>query len=106
MDELDKILERVDHATPGPGERAAYVWELLQHEHPELTDWDVVCFAANFLGYMSPALPWLHEDAKHICNLVYKAHYLNGDKIDTASAIKRGTDRVLPQHNEESGSAG
>lgn len=96
MDDIDKIIERVDQATPSPNDRAIHVWNLLRAEHPELTNWDLVCFAANLLGYISPAFPWLHDDAKAICNLIYKAHYLNGDKLDVSSSISRGDAQPVP----------
>ena len=105
MDDVDKVIERVDHATPGPGERALFIWELFRKEHPDLTDWDLVCFASNYLGYISPAFPWLHDSARAICSLVYKAHYLNGDKLDTASAIRRDAS-VLPESSGDTRSDG
>lgn len=67
---------------------------------PDLTDWDLVCFAAEYLGMMVNVHPWLEEDAKHICSLVYTAHYLTPD-VDVTSGLERrsseGSESVDPQ---------
>ena len=94
-DEADKRAARtrehigeVDKQIASPSERAALVWSYLKNEHPDLTDWDVICFSTEYLGMMVPVHPWLEELAKKLATLVYTAHYLTPD-TDVSSSIER-----------------
>lgn len=77
----------VDKNFPSPDERARHVYAILQKHAPELTDWDVVCFSANYLGWMATTWEWLRIPAKHICNLIYTAHYLLAEKTGIGTGI-------------------
>ena len=83
-------IGEVDQRFVSPGERANYIWSLLKSEHPELTDWDVICFAGEFLGMMSNVHLWLQDPTKRVVGLIYAAHYMNAEQIDAESSIKRG----------------
>lgn len=82
-------IRDVDQRFVSPGERADYIWQLLRAEHPELTDWDVICFAVEYLGMMSRVHLWLEDAAKKAAGLVYAAHYMNAENIDANSGLKR-----------------
>ncbi len=81
-------IGEVDKQIASPSERASLVWQYLKSEHPDLTDWDLVCFSAEYLGMMVQVHPWLEELAKKLNMLVYTAHYLTPD-TDVESSIKR-----------------
>lgn len=84
-------IREVDQRFVSPGERANHIWTILKSEHPELTDWDVICFAGEYLGMMSRVHLWLEEPAKRAIGLIYAAHYMNAEKIDAESSIKRSS---------------
>jgi hypothetical protein len=82
-------IDATDERVVSPSERAEYIWTCLKQEHPDLTDWDVLCFAGEYLGMMSPTYLWLEEPAKRVLGLIYTAHYMNPEQIDGESCIKR-----------------
>lgn len=86
-----KIMEEADKKSPSPEQRATVVLYILKQAAPDLTSWDLVCFSAEFLGYISTALPFLEKDAKSLARLVYTAHYLDLSN-DTGSGIKGSTE--------------
>jgi hypothetical protein len=59
------------------------VWIELQNASSVsyISNWDLVCFSVEILGKFSHEFPWMQEAAKQVNQLVYKAHYLNHDKI-------------------------
>lgn len=85
---LKARLTELDASYPSPDERARVVWEILRSKAPDLTDWDVVCFAANYLGWQSQNFTWLEDDAKKLCRMVYTAHYLATNQ-DITTELKR-----------------
>lgn len=99
----EQHIAEVDRLYVSPGERANYIWALLKSEHPDLTDWDVICFAGEFLGMMSSQHLWLTEAAKRVVGLIYAAHYMNAEQIDANSTIKRSPpkDGGPPPNREE-----
>ncbi len=76
-------IEQVDKMMPSPSARARMVWIELQNASSVsyISNWDLVCFSVEILGKFSSEFPWMQEAAKQINGLVYKAHYLNHDKI-------------------------
>ena len=85
---LRQLVEDRDSRTPGPVERAIGVYTLLHDEHPELTTWDLVCFAAYWLVTMSSEFQWLKSGAADIAKLVSFAHY-HMDEAGLATELKR-----------------
>ncbi|MHC4316843.1 MAG: hypothetical protein ACYSW3_30755 [Planctomycetota bacterium] len=77
---------------PSPSRRAEIVWGMLQESAKTtyLSNWDVVCFAVEILGKFSAEFPWLKEAAMQVNKLVYKAHYLNHDKIRQHEEVVAG----------------
>lgn len=99
--ELEERIKLVDASNPSPDERARVVWELLQKAAPNLTSWDLVCFAANYLGWQAEGLAWLALPAKHICRLVYTAHYID-EETTIDSGLKDGKQRRVDSHPKPS----
>ncbi len=97
-------IEQVDKMMPPPSERARIVWEAIQRHSQVsyISNWDVVCFSVETLGLMSAEFPWLEQAAKQVSQLVYKAHYLNHDKIreHETEVLRIGIPRV--DDNEKS----
>ena len=91
-------IEQVDKMMPPPSERARIVWEAIQRHSQVsyISNWDVVCFSVETLGLMAAEFPWLQEAAKQVSMLVYKAHYLNHDKIreHETEVMRTGIPRV------------
>lgn len=69
-------LLKIDKKHPSPELRAKKVIDDLKEKYGEsLDDWDITCFAAEWLGLMSVAHPYLEPYARRILSLVYTAHY-------------------------------
>lgn len=77
--QLNERIIAVDELVPSPSVRARMIFGILHHsaQGQTLTDWDVVCFCAEFLGMITSVYPWLEDDVRKIAKLVYTAHYLN-----------------------------
>ncbi|KKM91111.1 hypothetical protein LCGC14_1231850 [marine sediment metagenome] len=76
------FVEKIDKLTKSPSERANFIWLVLADGAKEkITNWDLICFCIETLGFMSSEFPWLREAAIMVNKLVYKAHYLNHDRI-------------------------
>lgn len=85
-----KLMELVDKQFANPSERAHEIWSIIQ-ANPSLiekTDWDLLCFAVEFIGMMSQTWTWLQEDAKKLNRLLYTAHYLDRE-TDADKRIQR-----------------
>jgi hypothetical protein len=71
------------------------VWDLIKTNFPNLTDWDILCFASQYIAMQSLNWMWLQEPAKDLAKLVYTAHYLDKDtNVDTGlhkSILQSGT---------------
>ena len=79
------FIEKIDKLTKSPSERASFIWLALASGTSEkVTNWDLICFCVEVLGFMSSEFPWLREAAIMVNKLVYKAHYLNHDRIITS----------------------
>ena len=89
-------IKELDATQPSPDERAKVVFHLLKTHFPELTEWDLLCFSAEFLGYMSQRYLWMQAEAKKMCSLVYNAHYVLNEQHDTETGLK-STDGNSPQ---------
>ncbi|KKL62052.1 hypothetical protein LCGC14_2189070 [marine sediment metagenome] len=79
-----EFIEKVDALTRSPNARASFIWTELARTNSKITNWDLVCFCVEVLGLMSSEFPWLREAAIASSKLVYKAHYLNQDRIITS----------------------
>lgn len=70
----EKAKER-DPKYPDMTDRATYVIGLIQHDYPELTTWDITCFAASWLAMKSTEYVWLKKNALAAAVSVAQAHY-------------------------------
>jgi hypothetical protein len=95
----EQHIAEIDGRVVSPSERAEYIWAVLKSEHPDLTDWDVLCFAGEYLGMMTQTYLWLEEPAKRVLGLIYTAHYMNPETIDGESIIKRAAPSTT-QHSD------
>jgi len=77
----EEFVKRIDVLTQSPQQRAGIVWNILNSSHNKLSNWDLICFCVETLGLMSSEFPWLREAAIAASKIVYKAHYLNHDRI-------------------------
>lgn len=80
MANLREVVERVDKHTESPTARAQRVWNLVKSQNPELTDWDILCFAVEYIGSMVANWAWLEDVAKPLAKRLYVAHYSMMDK--------------------------
>lgn len=86
-----------------PEDRAKHVFNLIKEKAPELTNWDLICFSANYLGMISGAFPWLEVPAKHICKLVYTAHYQDKEtNIGTGIRSKTESSNIESNRSQSS----
>lgn len=78
----EEELEHIDILVPSPAVRAKRVWHVINARTEEsLTDWDLICFAIEILGLYTPNFPWMQQAVMKVSQLVYKAHYLNFDRL-------------------------
>lgn len=73
---ITEVMDAVDRLKPSPSQRASEIWEILHAHAIKRTDWDLVCFCAEFLGHMVSVHPWLKEPVRELSRLVYQAHYV------------------------------
>lgn len=86
----EQLMALVDKQFANPSTRAKEIWSIIQ-ANPSLiekTDWDILCFAVEFIGMMSQSWTWLEEDAKKLNRLLYTAHYLDRES-DANKRIQR-----------------
>lgn len=76
---LKMIMPIVDAKFDSPEKRAQRVFDLLRKH--DISNWDALCFAVEFMGFLSPHYPWLTDAARETTRLVYTAHYYFADEI-------------------------
>jgi hypothetical protein len=92
----EELIKSIDERVDSPALRAQSIWDSIRVIHPEWTDWDLLCFAIEFLGMISPRWPWLTSNAKQLAGLVYHAHYFYPDNIN--ARIGKVGDRHTRKH--------
>lgn len=99
-DKLSRGLEAFDKVTPSPEARATAIYNALKVDHPEYTEWDLICFCVNYLAKMTVVYTYLTDYIKPLCTIVYKAHYLATDPQDVAinTGIKGITEGGASSH--------
>lgn len=80
LDVADIIRKVKSSDVHSPEARAARVYEHLK-KNPEFTNWDALCFAAEFTGSMAGACVWLVTPARDLVRAVYTAHYIRFEDI-------------------------
>ncbi len=99
----EEFIEKIDKLTNSPSERAKVIWLVLAAgTDTKITNWDLICFCVETLGFMSSEFPWLKEAAMMVNKIVYKAHYLNTDRIlESESEIDLKKKMNIPRMSEE-----
>lgn len=77
--DLARILEFAKKDTNGPGDRTKRVFAHLA-KSGQFTNWDLICFCAEYLASQVGTLPWLEPPVKWLIRLVYMAHYIRFEK--------------------------
>lgn len=96
-----EIIDEVDKRFPSPSERAVFIWDHLQKTLPDISTWDVLCFAVESIGMQSTAYPWLKNPAIAINNLLYHAHYFEPDLVNVVqSGVPRARREDQPQPSD------
>lgn len=70
-----ELIAELDEKYSSPTKRARKVFTILRETAPELTNWDLLCFASGYIGIIGEKYPWLVSEAKVINKLVHIAHY-------------------------------
>ena len=73
-------MEEIDAKYPSPTQNAELVFNLLRIEHPELSNWELLCFAAMYIGLVGDEYPWLKMPAMAINRLLHILHYKYPEK--------------------------
>lgn len=74
--QLKGRVTEIDAKFPTPEARAQKILAFLKEKYgDDLDTWDVTCFAAEWLGMMCPAFPFLEDNARSLLRLVYFTHY-------------------------------
>ena len=92
--EIERRIKEYDKIDPSPSDRALYVYNLISRNAPDLTEWDITCFCAEYLGLVSAqAFPFLLSNARELAKMVYSIHYqereLSNDTNFRSSTISR-----------------
>ena len=96
--DLAEIIARVGSDVNGPEARARKVYVYLASAG-RFTNWDLVCFSAEYIASMVGSLPWLDTVAKDLIRLVYLAHYI---RFETISWLDKLTSVVPAESSKES----
>lgn len=85
------IIEAVDNLYPSPQNRAYSVWAKIQASPSlrNLSEWDMLCFCVEYIAMQSQQFLFIEDEAKHLVNLLYTAHYFDRTTDDNKST--RGT---------------
>lgn len=104
--EQNERIAQIDATVVSPQERAQQVYKILQENAPNLSSYDLLCFAVEICALSVQAYPWLEQPARELNKLVYTAHYFAGDKIGLYTVSEDGKTieplSVLPSQQNES----
>lgn len=98
-----RVLDFAKNDPNGPGERTKRVFTHLVASG-QFTNWDILCFATEYIASMVGTLPWLEPPARWLVRLVYMAHYIRFEKhqwLDSAPL----SDQVPGSSTESGGGA-
>lgn len=83
-------IKEIDSIIPSPQQRATKIFNLLRRTDPDLSQWDLLCFCAEFLGMQSQTFHWLEEPAKRVAMLIYHAHYFFPNNVEPSLGTSIG----------------
>lgn len=92
--DLKDVMKQVEADTNGPSHRAARVYNHLSKS--EFTNWDVLCFAVEYIASMTGVLSWLAEPARHLVRLLYIAHYIRFESTSWLDTKRLETNSLGP----------
>lgn len=85
---LKERIEAIDKLIPSPSDRAARVFQALKDSSETFDTWDIVCFAAEFLGFQIPNLEFIEDEIRKMASKVSYAHYRNPEIVSNSIEIK------------------
>ncbi len=87
---------REDDSTSSPKNRATKVYDVLLNSDVDLSNLDLICFSAEYLGSQVPTAPWLERVAKEVAWAVYATYYVLKDE-----EFKWLDQKIKPPQREE-----
>jgi len=78
--DVASLIEKVSLDANGPQARTNKVYQYLLQAN-RFTNWDLLCFSAEYIASMVGTLPWLEPPAKWLIRLVYMAHYIRFETV-------------------------
>ena len=99
-------MEEIDDLYPSPTQNAELVFGILRTEHPELTNWELLCFASMYIGLVGDQYPWLKMPAMAINRLLHILHYKYPEKTSGTVEHTDETmhkDRKIERQRSDSG---
>lgn len=96
--ERKRRIDEIDQRVAAPEVRADRIWKILREHAPDKTNWDVLCFAVEFIGMLVPEYPWLEDVAKPLVSRVYTAHYVKEGLYDGWQYARRDESPAQLEH--------
>lgn len=85
---IESRMDERDKETPSPEVRAGYVLNLIKDANNDITNWDLLCFAIEYLGSQVLVYDWLSAKAILLLNTeIYQAHYFRDEIPETGVKI-------------------
>lgn len=86
-----ELMDKLDALSPPPNERASKIYQIIQPMLSDLTDYDVTCFAVEWLNSQALSnFEFMKPEIKTMSSLFYKAHYSNVIKSSGNNQSNRG----------------
>lgn len=93
----EKMIQEKDLVTESPDKRAVRVFALLKERCPDLTQWDLLCFCAEYIGMQATTHQLLERGARDILGNLYSIHYLLDIPKGSDDVTIGGTENKLPE---------
>ena len=98
------LIAAIDKEYPSPNDRARKVYANIMPiiTEKEFSEWDLLCFAVEWIGWISQSFPFIAVDAKNLNSLLYTAHYYDRES-DPAKRSQSATkiSELVSRRNEE-----
>lgn len=102
--EREYRIDEIDARTDSPHVCAQRIWNILRQHAPNETNWDILCFAVEYIGMLVPECPWLEDVAKPLAVRVYTAHYAKEGLYDAPRGRPEAT--TQPEYRRPNMGAG
>jgi len=80
-------MAEVDARYPSPTQNAERVFNILRTEHPDLSNWELVCFSAMYLGLVGDEYPWMKMPVMAVNRLLHILHYKYPEKTNDTMGL-------------------